>query len=322
MRDPFPFFTIEGRPYPTVILGGDRFTGLFGPPRNPDLAEIITTPDYISTIFEACYLQGFRGYDISISAPVIDCFTQLKEKHPDCVGIANPNWECGLMLGNLPLREHQDNIIAYLFDRVFSARDIAKMATTVSEPQRDQWFSRSPYALSLTAHEIADIWLDEKQYQARLDRIRFMCDFCLVGTVFADWLPLLGRSDLLEEMIAMVRANGMVPLSIHHWTSLVLHLLEEFDVAGHWTYLNKACQVLTEGEVIEAIRHSGKPVTAFKALLSREDQDIEAYFEYLFHKVRVDAVDFGVETTEEARRIAGILHDRVFVCGLPVNKSA
>lgn len=171
MRDPFPSLIIEGRPYPTVILGGDRFTGIFGSPRNQRLAQEITTPGYISTIFEACYHQGFRGYDISISDPVIGCFRQLKGKYPDAVGIGNLNWNCGLMLGTEPLREQQDRITAHLLDRVFSAGEIAKQAA-LPEPQREQWFTRPPDAISLTAGEIASIWLNVERYQAEIDRIK------------------------------------------------------------------------------------------------------------------------------------------------------
>jgi hypothetical protein len=36
-------------------------------------------------------------------------------------------------------------------------------------------------------------------------------------------------------------ANGMIPLSIHHWTSVVIPFLDELNVARQWTYLNKAC---------------------------------------------------------------------------------
>ena len=145
--------------------------------------------------------------------------------------------------------------------------------------------------------------------QSNIDKIKENCDFCLVGTVFADWLPLLERTDILQDMIALVRENGLIPLSIHHWTSLVLPLLDKLDVAGHWTYINKAWQLLNEDDAIRAIQQSPKPITAFKALLSRKKEDIEAYLEYVFHEAHVNAVDFGVETLEEIQLISHILNN-------------
>ncbi|MCP4629928.1 MAG: hypothetical protein GY850_41440 [bacterium] len=311
MMEHFPYITIENNRYPTVILGGDRFTGIFGNPRNTHLENVITTPEYISTIFEACYQRGFRGYDISMSDPVIACFIQLKEKYPDCIGIGNPNWDCGLMIGKRKLREIHPRINAHFFKHVFSVKEKAAISQLCPD-QREVWFSYPSEATPLTSQEIASIYVDEEKYQANLDKIKEICEFCLVGTVFADWLPLLGRQDILRDVIALVRDNKLIPLSIHHWTSLVLPLLDELDVAGHWTYLNKACQFLTEGDAIQAIQHSQKPITAFKALLSREKEDIEAYFDYVFHVAHIQAVDFGVETTEEAHVIATILQERFF----------
>lgn len=311
MLDHFPYITIEHTRYPTVILGGDRFTGMFGSPRHAHLENVITTPEYISAIFEACYHHGFRGYDISMSDQVIACFTRLKEKYPDCIGIGNPNWDCGVMMGTKPLRDMRPRINASLFTHVFSAREKAAIAQ-LGQEQRETWFAYPTEARPLTSQEIADICVDEETYQANLERIKDICEFCLVGTVFADWLPLLGRGDLLHALIQRIRENGLIPLSIHHWTSLVLPLLDDLDVAGHWTYINKAWQFLSEDNALQAIHQSPKPITAFKVLLSRRQEDVEAYFEYAFRVVKADAVDFGVETIEEAQCVSTILHERYF----------
>lgn len=306
---PFPHIMIEQTSYPTVIVGGDRFTGLFGKPRHAHLEHVITTPAYISHIFEACYKFGFRGFDVSMSEQVIRCFRQLKEKYPDCIGIGNPNWNCGIMLDTIPLRKAAPRIKAHLFTQVFSADEQAAIAQ-LSPEQQAGWFAYPAEAIPLTDHDIARITVDEQAYQANLDRLKSLCEFCLVGTVFADWLPLLDREDILRTLIQRIRASGMIPLSIHHWTSLVLPQLDTLDVAGHWTYLNKAWQFLAEQDALHAIRHASKPVTAFSVLRSRDPEALKAYFDYAFQVARVDAVDFGVETIEEAQRISTILHAR------------
>ena len=150
------------------------------------------------------------------------------------------------------------------------------------------------------------------KYQANVDRIKDSCDFCLVGTVFADWLPLLGRIDILEQMIVRVRESGLVPLSVHHFTSLVLPKLDELDVAGHWTYINSNWQLLSEEAALEAIHRSDKPITSFSALVSGSEKEIEASLDYLFNHVKVDSINFGVETADEAAQISGILFNNHF----------
>lgn len=306
----FPFITIENKAYPTVIVGGDRFTGLFAPPRNSRLESVITTPKYISSVLDACYKSGFRGFDVSMSNNVITCFERLKEKHPESVGIGNPNWDCGVMLGNEPFRDSMPRINKYLWEYVYSESEKASVQR-IGEHQRSR-FSTETDSTPLTAKEIGEIYLKADKYQANVDRIKDSCDFCLIGTVFGDWLPLLGRIDILEQMVGLVRESGLVPLSIHHFTSLVLGKLDDLDVAGHWTYVNNYWQLLSEEAALEAIHQSGKSITSFSALVSREEKEIEASLEYLFNRVKVDSVDFGVETPDEARLISDILFNKHF----------
>ncbi|MFC1833799.1 hypothetical protein ACFL2Q_03570 [Thermodesulfobacteriota bacterium] len=306
----FPFIAIENKAYPTVIVGGDRFTGLFGPPRTSGLESVITTPKYISSVLEACYQSGFRGFDVSMSDNVITCFERLKEKYADSVGIGNPNWDCGVMLGNEPLRDSMHRINKHLWEYVYSESEKAAVQR-LRESQRSH-FSTASDSSPLTEKEIGEIYLKVDKYQANVDRIKDSCDFCLVGTVFADWLPLLGRTDILEQMIGLARENGLVPLSIHHFTSLVMSKLDYLDVAGHWTYINNYWQLLTEEAALEAVHQSDKPITAFCALVSRKEKEIEASLDYLFNHVKVDSVDFGVETPDEARLISSILFNNHF----------
>ena len=310
MTGHFPFITIENTAYPTVVVGSDRFTGLFGPPRNSGLESVITTPQYISSVFEACYQSGFRGFDVSMSDTVIPCFERLKEKFPDSVGIGNPNWDCGVMLGNEPLRDSMHRINRHMWEYVYSESEKAAVER-LGEPQRSR-FSAITDSPPLTEKEMRQIYLKLDQYQANVDRIANSCDFCLIGTVFADWLPLLGRMDILEQMVCLVRASGLVPLSIHHFTSLVLPKLDDLAVAGHWTYINDSWQLLSEQAALEAVHHSDKPITAFCALVSRKEKEIQASLDYLFNHVKVDAVNFGVETPDEARLISGIIFNNHF----------
>lgn len=155
------------------------------------------------------------------------------------------------------------------------------------------------------------MYVNMEKYQSNLNKIKGVCDFCLIGTGYADWLPLLGRLDIFEKLIVLVRKNGFIPLSVHHWTSLVLRKLDSVDFGGHWTYLNKGEQLIDEGDALKAIRDCKKPVTAFKALLSRDSVQVKSYFDYLFNKANVQAVDFGVETVDEAIDISAILIKKI-----------
>lgn len=86
-------FEIEGKKYPKVILGGDRFCGAMGKARHSKLQNKLTEPEYIYKIMKSCYNKGFRGFDISGGFDqVISSFKKLKKKYPDAIGIVNPNW--------------------------------------------------------------------------------------------------------------------------------------------------------------------------------------------------------------------------------------
>lgn len=209
------------------------------------------------------------------------------------------------MLGKAPLRDSMHRINKYLWEYVYSETEKSQ-AQRLEEPQRDR-FSMETEAPPLTVREIGEIYLNIDRYQANVDKIKDSCDFWLVGKVFADWLPLVGRIDILEQMIGVARESGLIPLSIHHLTSLVLSKLDDLDVAGHWTYINNHWQVLSEEGALEAIQRSDKPITAFSALVSREEKRIEATLDYVFNYAKVDSVDFGVETPDEAELISGIL---------------
>jgi len=299
------FLEIEGKKYPTVILGGDRFLGLFGEPRHKELKEEIVKPDYIYKIMHSSYKSDCRGFDLSINDNVINSFKKLKEKYPDCVGIANPNWDCGLNLEGGDLGKFEGRIIATLFDRFLSVEEMNKISK-LDKHYKERWFSFDKEDKPLTQKEIDAININLDKYQKKLEKVRGVADFCLIGTGYADWLPLLGRMDIFQDLIKLVRKNGFIPLSVHHWTSLVLPKLDKLDFAGHWTYLNKNAKLIDEEDVLETINKCSKPITAFKAIISREKKEIKEYLKYLSDISNVKAVDFGIETVDEAKSVLEI----------------
>jgi len=107
------FINVEGKKYPTIILGGDRFLGWFG--IKDELKHKITTEPYITAIMEKCYQLGVRGFDMSVKKEVINSFKTIKKKHPDAVGIGNPNWKCGVHLNSKPLMEMSDRILSTMY---------------------------------------------------------------------------------------------------------------------------------------------------------------------------------------------------------------
>ena len=76
------FIKIEGKNYPTVIMGEDVFTGWFK--KGKFKTEKQRAKAYKATIEEA-YRQGVRGFSISPQKTLVKVLKTFKKKHPGMV---------------------------------------------------------------------------------------------------------------------------------------------------------------------------------------------------------------------------------------------
>jgi hypothetical protein len=224
---------------------------------------------------------GVRGFDVSMNKHVVNAFRSLKSSYPAAIGIGNPNWRCGIKLGETDLRDIGDVVAKTLFKQKLSATQLREISE-MPENRRIRWFGTSEDSTILSDEDVRNIYLDEVAYRKNLDILAGAVEFVLVGTDYADWLIPLNRVDILLRMIEIIREYGLVPISVSHWTSVTIPVLDQMNVAGHWIYLNKLEQLLSQNGAHNAIRTARKPITAFRVLAGTLLlQDMEDAFAYL-----------------------------------------
>jgi len=88
------------------------------------------------------------------------------------------------------------------------------------------------------------------------------------GGIAADWLVSIGRIDLLEKLLQLIKNKRFKPILICHWTSIVLPICEkELDeVAGYIIPINKLWGLLTLHKTLKTIKNIKKPIIAMKTL--------------------------------------------------------
>ncbi|GEM_PF-3034705 len=266
-------YFLEERIYPVSILGGDRFCDWFSTVPSPTQL----TTDYTFKMMRLSYELGVRGFEISCRYNLIDSFKRLKTRFPEAVGIGNPNWRCGYKLENTHLWDVKDRIILTIIKKFNQDKTLQKMLATIPQTHSLSRFLVKKETIPLTDHEIQQIHIDQDIWFDRINLLRGVADFCVIGSDYADWMCALNRLDLLRWQIKTVRDNGMIPVSVSHWASVTIPTLEKEDFAAHWIYANKIWMYLNPESASAAIRESAKPITAFKILSNIElPEEIES----------------------------------------------
>ena len=258
-------------------------------------------------MMQQAYKLGVKGYDISLNTHVIEAFKRLKELHSDVVAIGNPNWRCGIKLGDTIIYELGARFKKTILTRFFTPEQVNEIHQLPEERQK-RWFLAED-ADVLSGDEIKGVYLDEATYRAKLESFVGVTNYILIGTDYADWLIPIGRKDILARMSELAREYGFVPLSISHWASITLPALEEMDFEGHWIYLNKMEQLLSADKVHDAVKGARHPITAFRvlgggALVS----NMEDAFTYL-KRLGIASIVIGAETTDQLETSIPILNN-------------
>lgn len=289
-------YFVEGQYYPVCILGGDRFLDWFSIP-----PPIQLTTDYTFEIMRLSYELGVRGFDISCRFNLIDAFKRLKERFPEAIGIGNPNWLCGYKLNNTHLWDIKDRIIFTIIQKLSRENEsVKKILATIPETHRFRFLFKKG-ARPLTDNEIQQIYIDQEIWFDRINSLRGVTDFCVIGSDYADWMCGLNRLDLLKWQIESVRKNGMIPVSVSHWASITIPLLDKEDFGAHWIYANRAWMYLDPESAATSIRAASKPITAFKILSNiRLPDEIESTICWL-RKLGVKSFIIGLENPEQVK---------------------
>lgn len=269
---------VNGTNYPRIILGGDKFLDYWGPQSRPELATV----EGVFLMMGHAYELGARGFDVSLNSHVIKAFRRFKALHSDAVGIGNPNWRCGIKLADADICDLRDRILKSIRARYLTASQIEEIAKLDAGRQRRWFFESDDTMMPLDAEEVRQIYLDEAVYKSKLEMLRGLTDYLLIGTDYADWLIVLVRNDILQRMTRLASECGFRLLSISHWASITLPELDRMGFEGHWTYFNKDEQLLSTDSARASVAACMHPVTAFRTLSGGAlAGDLQSAFEYL-----------------------------------------
>lgn len=294
-------FCVGGKPYPRLIVGGDHFIDYWGPQGTPALNSKAGVEAVLSSAVNA----GARGLDISMNDHVIEAFCATRDAlNGELVGFANPNWKLRILMREVPLWNFREKVVATVVGQL-----------GLSRPKIDgeqpgawaHWFTCGKGVVPLTSSDIASWTLDEADLKARLRQFNGIAKFCLVGSDFGDWCIALGRIDILEQHIDIVRGFGLDPVSITHWPSITLPVWDRLDVIAHWVMASADRALIDKEGLLQAIGGLQRPLTLFRILgAGRHTSEIQFAFKYARDVFLPDSIVVGVTSPEEAIESFGI----------------
>lgn len=252
-------FSINCKMYPRFILGNDwAFRHYQATQKEPHR-------DFFIEMFKAAYGCGVLGVDVNInSTNLFEGFVGAKNKYPDLIGIGDPNMGCGFHLRGVPLKQLRGRIISSIYHNYLPVRD-KQIILGRDIKFLDSFFQFSSIDKPLSGNDIDEISIDRQLWEKRMKRLEGVCDFCLVGADYADWLILMGRGDLIKYQVQSIVEHKMIPISVSHWTSMTIPFFEQIpEIKGHWILANKESLFLSEREVYNCIAHTVKPLTGFR----------------------------------------------------------
>jgi len=213
---------------PRIIVGTDAFV-----PYLPPLPKPVTEglPHIVRTL-EACYTAGFRAMDFSPHEDLMRAVRIVREKYGHSVTLlGNLSWECGVKLNGAELQGMRNSVLATIYQR-WPSLAVRLDASPMDETRR-RWWRADADSRALDEAEILSIQVDEEFFRNRVMTMAEVADALLLGADYADWLVLLGRTDVLLRMFEIASAVKPV-FSISHFTETTLMTLDQLPVQGHF----------------------------------------------------------------------------------------
>lgn len=287
----FPNIKIEGKNYPSIIMGEDHFSGWFAKSGVDYPNEELRAKSYFDSISIA-YKFGVRGFSVSPHNTVIKVLSDFKAIHPDIICIANPHYQQNYYIGS---------------ESLWTPTNFGRLTSTIYHNIHDKenlnmsWFKDVDKFTPFSKTEIKNFRLDINEYSQNISKFNNFCDFSLVGNLHRSALLLLDRQDLVIAESKLVRQSGMIPLLMCEAGALALDISLNIDCAGYWIYMNEDFGFPNNIELIKRINNSNKPITAYKAFTRNGGFDVDKTIEYFKKIPQVSSLVVGVENPVQAQ---------------------
>ena len=305
-----PSFQIEGVEVSKIILGCDAFISWLyqggdspfkGSGGNPDISKVLE-------VMKVSVSYGVKCIDLS--PPLIEAFVRLQDKTDEkIVGLGSlQEWTCkNFTIDDVPLSNYAEEIKASVRQKL-PKRYLADLAQS-NLPGLEfiqSFFAPNRATRPSTQSQIDSIEMKPEFFTRRLELYQKLnVKLVQFGGIAADWLVSIGRIDLLEKLLQLIKSKRFKPILICHWTSMVLPICEkELDeVAGYIVPINKLWGLLTLYETLKTIKNIEKPIIAMKTLARNAlINDMESAYHFLFKEAGVTAVMVGVSSKIEAKQ--------------------
>ncbi len=276
-----------------LIVGTDAFIPYIPPFKGMPHCDY----SYILKTLEACYDAGFRAFEFSLYPELVKAIRTMKERYSDDIFIiGNPNWKCGVHLGGIDLLEMEmrKRVLSTVYKGDATLTEQIRNAP-MSEDRRKWWCDINASIPSLTNEEIRSIGLNRERFLSKIRVTAEIADVIVLGADYADLLPLLGRTDILQEMFE-IAASWRPVWSISHFTERVLAILDRMPVHGHLVPYGKYTAYFSHAAARKAVASSTHPIIGTFALL-RERHTGDSF---------ADLIRFNLESFPGTSLILGV----------------
>jgi hypothetical protein len=274
-----PTVSLEGKPLLRIIL-------------SIRTEASSSRPEILSLLKEA-YAMGFLHFDLP-SPKHLEAFRELLNLTEDehLAGLCRLDAKEGVSFLGRPLQGFESKMIATLRKNL-----PPEIVRDLSPP--------SPSADVFTQKEIDRFVFDPRRFDKILSSLHpGETPFLILGEKYGDWLLALGRFDLLQSMVARVRAKGFIPLFSGQWATFSLPKAKPLEVAAYAVPINRGRNFPDLARSSDVIKRFDKPVISLNPLAGGELLgEAETAFSFLFDELKIYAAITDVTSEKEVRRI-------------------
>ncbi len=280
----YKIITIEGRQYPGIIMGEDKFTGWFE--RDFFKNEASRATEYGKALNTA-YEHGVRGFSMSPHRTLVKTLMNFKTEKPEIGCIANPHWQSHYYVND---------------ESLWTNKNRSKLASTVYSNVFPREKNTDIHDM-FSCKDIRNIRLDEHEYKTQLHKFSKFCDFSIVGNLGMSALILLERDDIIIREIEIARQFGLIPIGICECGGLALSEFDKLDLEIIWIRFNRF-SVLSNPDIstlMDGIKNTKKTMTAYRIFENPDNQfDLERSINFIQGIDTIKSIVVGIDNACQA----------------------